>query len=218
MSAPLPEALRAQLQTLIEDGFSGRAAALHLELSPATGARWGLAIRRTGAARPAPQGRPKRRGKLDPHGIFLPRSSARTATSRGRIWPRFCSMRPVSARIPIPWGGSFASWAIRTKKSTVVAERRRAKVEKQREGWFKHRVPAVPEQPERVVFIDETSVKANMARQRRWSPRRRRLVIKVPFGAWRILSEAPPVRGCSDPLNHFQDAFLPSPRAWARGS
>ena len=59
MSAPLPDALRARFQKLVEEGLSGRAAALRLQLSPATGARWGLAIRRTGEARAAPQGRPK---------------------------------------------------------------------------------------------------------------------------------------------------------------
>ena len=71
MSAPLPEALRARFQSLIEEGLSGRAAALRLKLSPATGARWGLAIRRTGSARAAPQGRPKGKGKLDPHRAFF---------------------------------------------------------------------------------------------------------------------------------------------------
>ena len=71
MSAPLPEAVRAQLQTLIEEGLSGRAAALRLKLSPATGARWGLSIRRTGRARAARQGRPRGKGKLDTHRSFL---------------------------------------------------------------------------------------------------------------------------------------------------
>ena len=71
MSAPLPDALRARFQRYIEEGLSGRAAALRLKLSPATGARWALAIRRTGRAEAAPQGRPKGKGKLDPHlGFF----------------------------------------------------------------------------------------------------------------------------------------------------
>lgn len=39
MSAPLPEALRARFQRLIEEDLSGRTAALRLHLSPATGAR-----------------------------------------------------------------------------------------------------------------------------------------------------------------------------------
>lgn len=71
MSAPLPNALRARFQKLLEEGLSGRAAALRLKLAPATGARWGLAIRRTGQARAAPQGRPRGKGKLDPHRAFL---------------------------------------------------------------------------------------------------------------------------------------------------
>jgi len=71
MSAPLPDALRARFQKLIEEGLSGRAAALRLKLSPATGARWGLAVRRTGVARAAPQGRPKGKGKLAAHKSFL---------------------------------------------------------------------------------------------------------------------------------------------------
>ena len=71
MSAPLPDALRARFQRYIEEGLSGRAAALRLKLSPATGARWALAIRRTGRAEAAPQGRPKGKGKLDPHRGFF---------------------------------------------------------------------------------------------------------------------------------------------------
>jgi hypothetical protein len=71
MSAPLPDALRARFQRCLEEGLSGRAAALRLKLSPATGARWALAIRRTGRAEAATQGRPKGKGKLDPYlGLF----------------------------------------------------------------------------------------------------------------------------------------------------
>ncbi len=39
-------------------------------------------------------------------------------------------------------------------------------------------------QPERVVFIDETSVKTNLTRLRGWAPRGDRLVMDVPFGSW----------------------------------
>ncbi len=71
MSAPLPEALRVRFQELVEEGLSGRAAALRLKVSPATGSRWGKAIRRTGQALAEPQGRPKGKGKLDPHCAFF---------------------------------------------------------------------------------------------------------------------------------------------------
>lgn len=39
MSAPLPAALRARFQRLIEEGSSGRAAALRLKVSPAKDTR-----------------------------------------------------------------------------------------------------------------------------------------------------------------------------------
>lgn len=71
MSAPLPEALRARFQSYIEDGLSGRAAALRLKLSPATGTRWSSQIRLTGRITPAVQGRPKGSGKLAPHVGFF---------------------------------------------------------------------------------------------------------------------------------------------------
>ncbi len=71
MSAALPSALRARFQRYIEEGLSGRGAALRLKLSPATGARWALSIRLTGQAKPAPQGRPRGKGKLDPHRPFF---------------------------------------------------------------------------------------------------------------------------------------------------
>lgn len=63
--------MRARFQQLIEEGLSGRAAALRLKLSSATGARSGLAIRRAGQARTAPQGRPRGKGKIDSHRSFL---------------------------------------------------------------------------------------------------------------------------------------------------
>ncbi len=71
MSAPLPTALRARFQRYIEEGLSGRAAALRLKLSPATGARWRHQIQTTGRVDPARQGRPKGSGKLAPHIDFF---------------------------------------------------------------------------------------------------------------------------------------------------
>ena len=67
----MPEALRARFLNLVEEGLGGRAAALRLKPSPATGARWGLAIWRTGQARAAPQGNSRGKGKLGHHRAFL---------------------------------------------------------------------------------------------------------------------------------------------------
>ena len=66
----------------------------------------------------------------------------------------------------------------------VAAERRRAKVRRQREDWFAHRLPAIAELPERVVFLDETAVKTNLTRLRGWGQRGERLIMDAPFGSW----------------------------------
>ena len=66
----------------------------------------------------------------------------------------------------------------------MAAERRSAKVRQRRGDWFRYRTPAVSAQPERVVFIDETSVKTNLTRQRGWAPCGNRLVMDAPFGSW----------------------------------
>lgn len=70
------------------------------------------------------------------------------------------------------------------KKSLVATERRRTEVRRLRENWFKHRIPAVSSQPERVVFFDETSVKTNLTRLRGCATTRRSLVMDAPFGSW----------------------------------
>jgi transposase len=61
MSAALPSALRARFQEYIEEGLSGRAAAL----------RWQRRLRETGSVRPEVQGRPAGHGKLAAHRAFL---------------------------------------------------------------------------------------------------------------------------------------------------
>ena len=171
MSAPLPNALRARFQRLIEEGLSGRAAALRLKLSPATGARWGLAIRCTGQARAAPQGRPRGKGKLDPHAAFSRRSSRRMATSRCLNWLCcFADATGVQAH-PDAIGRFLRKLGYTYKKRHWSPPSAAGRVRKRREDWFRHRMPAVSAQPERVVFIDETSVKTNLTRLRGWSLR-----------------------------------------------
>lgn len=45
-------------------------------------------------------------------------------------------------------------------------------------------MPTMRAHPERLVFIDETSIKTNLTRQRGRSLRGERLVMDAPFGAW----------------------------------
>ncbi|MCE8006803.1 transposase [Aestuariivita sp.] len=153
MSAPLPDALQARFQRLIEEGLSGRAAALRLKLSPATGARWSMSIRRTGQARAAPQGRPRGKGRLDPHRGFFAESIAHDGDiTMQELASALHDATGVCAH-PNAIGKFLRKLDYTQKKSLVAAERRRAKVRRQRESGFRHRLPAMSAQPERVVFI-----------------------------------------------------------------
>lgn len=67
----------------------------------------------------------------------------------------------------------------------MASERRRPEVRRARVEWIKRRQPIMQRMPERLVFIDETSVKTNMTRLRGRAPMGQRLVGAAPFGKWR---------------------------------
>jgi len=66
----------------------------------------------------------------------------------------------------------------------VATERLRVGVKDRRRDGFKHRMPTMRAQPERLVFIDETAVKTNLTRLRGRALRGQRLEMNAPFGAW----------------------------------
>ncbi|WP_433458839.1 transposase [Pseudochelatococcus sp.] len=74
--------------------------------------------------------------------------------------------------------------ALHTKKSLVADERRRADIALARADWIERRQPFMQRKPERLVFIDETSVKTNLTRLRGRAPRGKRLQGTAPFGKW----------------------------------
>ncbi len=72
-----------------------------------------------------------------------------------------------------------------SKKSVEAGERDRPDVARRREQWKKYqdRIDAT-----RLVFIDETWTRTDMAPLRGWSPRGSRLIAKVPHGRWKTMT------------------------------
>lgn len=66
-----------------------------------------------------------------------------------------------------------------------ASEQRRPDVARHRARWQQRQVSI---DPERLVFIDETWTKTNMAPLRGWCLRGRRLVDRVPHGHWQTLT------------------------------
>jgi putative transposase len=67
----------------------------------------------------------------------------------------------------------------------VASERDRPDVARRRQQWlaYQHRID-----PTRLVFIDETWTKTNMAPLRGWGPLGQRLPAKVPHGRWTTMT------------------------------
>ena len=68
------------------------------------------------------------------------------------------------------------------KKAAHAAEQDRPDVLKKRQRWFERQLDL---DPERLVFIDETWAKTNMARLRGRAPRGERLRAGIPLGHWK---------------------------------
>lgn len=177
MSASIPDALRARFKKLVEEELSGRAAALRLKLSPTTGTRWGLAIRRAGQEMAAPQGRLRGKVKLDPYRALL----IVLIDKNGEMTrPKLADATGVQAH-PDAISRFLRKLGFTYKKDTGRDRTTPCKGKQTAQGL---RLPTVSARPERVVFIDETSVKANLIRQRGWSQRGERLIMDAPFGSW----------------------------------
>src|SRR6201984_1763322 len=71
------------------------------------------------------------------------------------------------------------------KKSVVAGERDRPDVARRRAQWIKYQDRV---EPERLVFIDETWTRTDMAALRGGAPRGERLPTKVPHGRWKTMT------------------------------
>ncbi len=71
------------------------------------------------------------------------------------------------------------------KKALQALEQKRKDVADLRHVWIARRQPFMASHLERLAFIDETSIKTNMAKTTGWAPCGQRLVDHAPFGHWK---------------------------------
>jgi len=67
----------------------------------------------------------------------------------------------------------------------VAGERSRPDIARRRAQWTKYQGRI---DPERLVFLDETWTRTDMAALRGWAPRGQRLAAKVPHGRWKTMT------------------------------
>ncbi len=73
-------------------------------------------------------------------------------------------------------------WVTGIKKTAHAAEQERADVARRRQHWRNWQTWL---RPERLVFVDETGAKTNLARLRGRSPKGQRLKAAIPWGHWK---------------------------------
>jgi hypothetical protein len=84
-----------------------------------------------------------------------------------------------------PFGNSCCAKGFGSKKTLFALEQARADVARRRQRWRSWQGGL---DPRRLVFIDETWIKTNMAPLRGWGPKGKRLRGFAPHGHWRTLT------------------------------
>ena len=174
MTKPYSLDLRERVTERVAAGDSVRAVATIFTVSVASVVRWSQRLRRTGSAAPGKMGGHRACTLIGERGWLMERIAAEPeVTVRGLMTE--LAERGVAVSYGTVWnfihreGMSF-------KKSVLPAEQDRPDVARRRARWKKYQTRI---DPARLVFIDETWVKTNMAPIRGWCARGRKRGLKA---------------------------------------
>ncbi|PZA09438.1 IS630 family transposase [Rhodopseudomonas palustris] len=168
---------------VIEGGLSCHQAAAQFGVGISTAILWVQRFRRTGSVEPDKIGGYKPRKIAGAHEDWLLRRCREADfTLRGLVAE--LGERGLKVDYRSVW--EFVHRAkLSHKKTLIAAEQSRPDVARRRTQWCKYRGRI---DPGRLVFIDETWTKTNMAPLRGWAPRGQRLKASVPHAHWQTLT------------------------------
>jgi transposase len=172
--------LRERVVAAVESGgLSRHQAAAQFGVGVSTAINWVQRLRKTGTVAPGKMGGHRRKLISGEHREWLlQRTKERDFTLRGLVAE--LAERGLKVDYRTVW--SFVhDEKLSFKKTVVAGERDRPDVARRRAQWTKYQSKI---EPERLVFIDETWTKTNMAPLRGWAPVGVRLNAKVPHGHW----------------------------------
>src|SRR6266568_3474314 len=183
MGKPYSLDLRKRVVAAIEGGMSRNQAAKQFGVAISTAIGWMRRVDETGSVAPGQMGGHKPKAISGEHAIWLSqRIKNDDFTIRGLVAE--LAGRGLKVDYHSVWDFVHAE-KLSFKKSVVAGERDRPDVARRRAQWTKYqgRVEA-----ERLVFIDETWTRTDMAPLRGWAPRGHRLPTKVPHGRWKTMT------------------------------
>src|ERR1700736_4547669 len=183
MTAPYSMDLRERALARKEAGETNREIAAALRISPSCVSKWTKRKRETGSLVPAQIGGYKPRTLSGESADWLrARIAAGPFTLRGLSAVGRTGDQDASAG----GVGVCSRRGLELQKKTLPAEEQtHPDVARKRARWKAHQGRVAPS---RLVFIDETWVKTNMAPLRGWGMRGRRLKAYAPHGHWKTLT------------------------------
>jgi transposase len=184
MTKPYSMELRQRAVQFVKAGDSRHSVARRLGVSVSCVVKWLLRHEVTGSVRPGKVGghRPRKIVGVHRERVLNQIAAGGNVTLQGL--PDDLAVRGLKVDYRTMWnfvhreGKSF-------KKKVYGDEQSRPDIARRRERWRKHqgRIDI-----SRLVFIDETWTKTNMAPLRGWGTRGKRLVAHVPHGHWKTLT------------------------------
>src|SRR5262249_1342885 len=148
-----------------------------------TAIRWVARYRRTGSIAPVQMGGYKPKSIAGTHRDWLiARCGAGDFTLRGPVAE--LAGRGLKVDYHTVWDFVHAE-GLSFKKTVLAGEQARQDIARRRAQWHRYQRRI---DPDRLVFIDETWTKTNMAPLRGWAPRGERLRSKVPYGRWNTMT------------------------------
>jgi transposase len=184
MPRPYSSDLRERLVLAVEqDGLSRHAAAARFGVAVSTAINWVTRFRDTGSVAPSQMGgyKPRKIAGVH-HDWLLPRCRGGDFTLRGLV------AELAERGLAVDYHGVWTfvhEEKLSFKKTAVAAERDRPDIARRREQWRRYQTRI---DPARLVFIDETWTKTNMAPLRGRAPCGARLLAKVPWGHWNTMT------------------------------
>ena len=184
MGKPYSLDLRKRVVAAVETGgLSCNQAAKQFGVGISTAIGWVRRLRETGSIAPGKMGGHKPKAISGEHRVWLlQRIKDRDFTLRGLVAE--LAERGLKVDYRSVWEFVHAE-RLSFKKSVAAGERDRSDVARRRAQWTKYQNRV---EPERLVFIDETWTRTDMAPLRGWAPRGRRLTAKVAHGRWKTMT------------------------------
>ena len=183
MTRPLSNDLRERVVAAVAAGETCRSVAGRFDVAVSTVVKWSQRYRATGSVAPGKVGG-HRKSVLEPHRAFIVQRVEETPHLTLHGLKDELAARGVAVSHNAVWL-FLRREGLRFKKTIFALEQARAGIARRRQRW---RAWQARLDPDRLVFIDETWIKTNMAPLRGWAAKGKRLRAFAPHGHWRTLT------------------------------